>query len=50
MVAEGILTTKAVYEFCRKNKIDLPLTGQVYKVLFEKKDLHKAIEDLIMLI
>jgi len=50
MVAEGVRTTKAVYEFSRKNNIDMPLTSQVYKVLYEKKELKKAISDLITLI
>ncbi|MFH1641855.1 MAG: NAD(P)H-dependent glycerol-3-phosphate dehydrogenase [Nanoarchaeota archaeon] len=50
MVAEGVLTTKSVYEFSRQNNIDMPLTKQVYKVLFEKKELKKAISDLIRLI
>ncbi|MEA2036548.1 MAG: NAD(P)H-dependent glycerol-3-phosphate dehydrogenase [Nanoarchaeota archaeon] len=50
MVAEGIKTTKAVYDLAQKEKIDLPLTTQVYKVLYEKKDLKKAVKDLITLI
>ncbi len=50
MVAEGIRTTKAVYEFSQKNGVDMPLTTQVYKVLYERKELKKAIKDLIMLI
>jgi len=50
MVAEGIKTTKSVYDLAQKEKIDLPLTTQVYKVLYEKKDLKKAIKDLITLI
>lgn len=45
-IAEGIMTCKAVYEYAEKNEIKLPLTSQVYKVLFEKKDLRNAIEDL----
>ena len=50
MVAEGIKTTKSVYDLAVKEKIDLPLTTQVYKVLYEKKELKKAIKDLITLI
>ena len=49
-VAEGIMTAKAIHEFSIQNNIDMPLTSQVYKVLFEKKDLKKAIKDLINLI
>jgi len=47
MVAEGIATTKSVHEFAEKNNIEMPMTSQVYKVLFEKKELKKAIKDLI---
>ncbi len=50
MIAEGIETTKAVYEFSKKNDINMPLTSQVYKVLYERKELKKAIDDLIKLI
>lgn len=50
MIAEGIPTTEAVYEFSVKNGFDMPLTSQVYKVLYEEKDLNNAIADLIKLI
>jgi len=50
MIAEGIKTAKSVYDLAMKENIDLPLTTQVYKVLYEKKDLKKAIKDLITLI
>lgn len=47
MVAEGIQTTKAVYEFSKKNNLFMPLTEQAYKVLYENKGLKEAISDLI---
>jgi glycerol-3-phosphate dehydrogenase (NAD(P)+) len=50
MVAEGITTTEAVHGFSIKHNIDMPLTNQAYKVLYEKKDITKAITDLISLI
>ena len=50
MVAEGIKTTKSVYDLAKKEDIDLQLTTQVYKVLYEKKELKEAIKDLITLI
>ena len=50
MVAEGIMTSKAVHEYAEKNKLYLPLTAQVYSVLFEKKELNQAITDLKKLI
>ncbi|MBW2979866.1 NAD(P)-dependent glycerol-3-phosphate dehydrogenase [Candidatus Woesearchaeota archaeon] len=50
MVAEGVKTTESVYEFSLKHNLDMPLTTQAYKVLYEKKDLNEAIADLIKLI
>jgi len=50
MVAEGVKTAKSVYHFAKKKNIDLPLTEQVYKVLYEDKKLSEAITDLKNLI
>ena len=47
MIAEGIQTTKAVYEFSIINKLYMPLTEQAYKVLYKNKDLKEAISDLL---
>ena len=50
MIAEGIPTTKAVYEYSLKNKTQMPLTQQAYEVLFENKNIKKAIVDLLNLV
>ena len=50
MVAEGVPTTKAVYEYSSKNKIEMPLTKQSYEVLFHGKNIKKAIADLLDLV
>lgn len=50
MIAEGVPTTKAVYEFSRQHNIEMPLTHQAYEVLYENKDLKKAIKDLLSLV
>ena len=50
MIAEGIPTTKAVYEYCKKHSIPMPLTHQTYEVLFENKNVNKAIVDLLDLV
>lgn len=50
MVAEGIPTTKAVYEYSAKHKIEMPLTQQAYEVLFKKKNIKLAIKDLLSLV
>lgn len=38
MVAEGVTTTKAAFELSRKLDIELPITNQVYNILFKDKD------------
>ncbi len=50
MVADGIPTTKAVYEYSRKHKISMPLTHQAYEVLFENKNIKLAIKNLLSLV
>jgi len=50
MVAEGIPTAKAVYEYSRRHGIEMPLTHQVYEVLFEGKNINTAIRDLLNLV
>jgi len=50
MIAEGIPTTKAVYEYSVKHKINMPLTNQAYEVLFNNKNIKKSIVDLLNLV
>ncbi|MCM8766413.1 MAG: NAD(P)-dependent glycerol-3-phosphate dehydrogenase [Candidatus Omnitrophica bacterium] len=47
MVAEGVLTTRAVYNLAKKYKIEMPITEQVYKVLYANKSPHKAVKELM---
>ena len=47
MVAEGVSTTKALYLLGRQKNIELPITEQVYKVLYEKKDPKEATKELM---
>ena len=46
-VAEGVNTSKVADELARKLNIDMPITAQICKVLFEKKSPYKAIADLM---
>ncbi len=50
MVAEGIPTTKAVHDYSKKHRIEMPLVQQAYEVLFENKNIKSAIKDLLNLI
>jgi glycerol-3-phosphate dehydrogenase (NAD(P)+) len=47
MVAEGIPTTVSARELARKEGVDLPITEQVYQVLYRKKDPRRALADLM---
>lgn len=47
MVAEGVYTTKAAYTLSNKHKIEMPIVGEVYAVLFENKDPRQAVKDLM---
>ena len=47
MVAEGVATTKSAFELSKELGIELPITHQVYNILFKDKDPHKATELLM---
>ncbi|NTU96672.1 MAG: NAD(P)H-dependent glycerol-3-phosphate dehydrogenase [Chlorobiaceae bacterium] len=47
MVAEGVLTSRSVYDLGRTLGVDMPITQAVYEMLFEKKPVEQAILDLM---
>ncbi len=47
MVAEGVKTTKNAYELSQKYSVEMPITEQMYFVLFEGKDAEQAVNDLM---
>ena len=47
MVAEGVKTAKAAHLLAQKHSVEMPITEQVYKVIYEGKDPHKALFDLM---
>ncbi|MEX0929711.1 MAG: hypothetical protein WDZ53_09910 [Balneolales bacterium] len=47
MVAEGIKTTKSVYEWSKKLQVDMPITKHVYQVLFENVNPEDAVYELM---
>ena len=47
MVAEGVKTTQAVYLLAREYGIDLPITRQVYEILYQNKDPRVALAELM---
>jgi len=47
MIAEGVHSTKAVYELSRSVGVDMPITNAVYQMLFEAKPAQQAILELM---
>ena len=47
-VAEGILTTKSVCKLANKYNVEMPITKEIYNVLFEDKDPIKAVNELMV--
>ncbi len=48
MIAEGINTVYSAYILSKKMKIEMPITSEVYKVLYRNKKPHDAVNDLMM--
>ena len=47
-VAEGVLTTKSVCKLANKYNVEMPITKEIYNVLFEDKDPIKAVNELMV--
>ncbi len=47
MVAEGVETAKAVYQLSLKHKIPMPITREVFNIVFRDKNPRKAVSDLM---
>jgi glycerol-3-phosphate dehydrogenase (NAD(P)+) len=47
MVAEGIKTTKSVYQLAQREQIDMPICKNVYEILYENKPCAKAVQELM---
>ena len=47
-VAEGVLTTKSVCKLANKYNVEMPITKEIYNILFEDKDPIKAVNELMV--
>lgn len=47
MVAEGVYTVRAVYNFSKLYNINMPITEKVYEVLYRGKDPKEAVSELM---
>lgn len=48
MVAEGVNTTKAALKLARRYDVEMPITEQIYQVLFHGKSPQEAIRDMMV--
>ncbi|HWR82012.1 MAG TPA: NAD(P)H-dependent glycerol-3-phosphate dehydrogenase [Candidatus Deferrimicrobium sp.] len=48
MVAEGVETTRSGHDLARLHNVEMPITKEVYAVLFEGKSPHAAVEELMV--
>jgi len=46
-VAEGVRTTKSAYDLGRKFNVEMPITTEVYRALYEGKSPRQAVADLM---
>ena len=47
MVAEGIRTSRSVYELGKNLGVEMPICNQVYHILYDGKDPRLAVRDLM---
>lgn len=48
MVAEGVKTTRSAYQLSQKYNIEMPITEQVFKILFEEQNPKEAMYELML--
>jgi len=48
MVAEGVKTTLSAYQLASRLGVEVPITEQVYRILYEGKDPRRAVGDLML--
>ena len=48
MVVEGIKTAKSTYELAKKNSVIMPITKEIYEVLYEGKDVKNSVVNLML--
>jgi glycerol-3-phosphate dehydrogenase (NAD(P)+) len=46
-VAEGVYTTKAIYEIAKRKNIYTPIANEVYRIIYEGKNPQESLKDLL---
>lgn len=47
MVAEGVETVKAVYKLSKKYRVSMPISTEVYNIIYKNKKPRQAVQDLM---
>lgn len=47
MVAEGVNTTRAAFHLARQAGVDMPITTEIYRILYQDKAPREAVSDLM---
>lgn len=47
MVAEGITTTLSAHQLAKRENVEMPISEQVYQILYKKKDPKKILQKLL---
>lgn len=47
MVVEGVMTTKSAWQLAVQSKVEIPITNELYALLFEKKSADACVRDLM---
>jgi len=48
MVVEGVYTTKAAYGLSKEYDIEMPITNEIYKILYEGRSAKEAVSNLML--
>ncbi|WZL74762.1 NAD(P)H-dependent glycerol-3-phosphate dehydrogenase [Clostridiaceae bacterium 35-E11] len=48
MVVEGVITTEVAYKLSQKYKVEMPITTEIYNILYKKTDVREAVVNLMM--
>lgn len=48
MVVEGVVTTKVAYELSQQFQVEMPITTEIYKILYQESDAREAVINLML--
>lgn len=48
MVVEGVVTTKVAYELSQQFQVEMPITTEIYKILYKGSDAREAVINLML--